>query len=199
MKALTKTLFAIGFTSAVALTAAQSQPFPNETWSLDENGNGFLSGGSLVGFSNGTLQREPRSGQTTLYYNLGTGMNMAGDIALYELPSHATNDLLRFDGQGGVYFFSDREPGEPNPDLADVSLLPATQPGTLFLDEIGPEGNNGAFYTPAPGQPGFDTSGTFPGLTYHFISDVPEPAAPALFLFGAACWGFKVIRRKLRS
>ncbi|MDQ2842423.1 MAG: PEP-CTERM sorting domain-containing protein, partial [Acidobacteriota bacterium] len=47
------------------------------------------------------------------------------------------------------------------------------------------EGASGdAFYTPAAGQPGYDSSAP----TYRFISDVtstvPEPASIALLIFG---------------
>jgi hypothetical protein len=51
------------------------------------------------------------------------------------------------------------------------------------LQEIGPEGNNGAIYTPSPGQPGYD-----PGFlpTYNFVSDgvVPEPGTAMLLALG---------------
>jgi hypothetical protein len=50
--------------------------------------------------------------------------------------------------------------------------------------ETGPEGNNGAVYTPTAGQPGFDVSNP----TYIFISDgtVPEPASLTLLGIGIA-------------
>jgi hypothetical protein len=83
---------------------------------------------------------------------------------------------------------SDVPPFEP----ADVAQLPpliASFP-TLFLQEVGPEGNNGAFYTPNPGDPGYDP--TVGLLAYNFISDVPEPATMALLGLGVPL----VLRRR---
>src|SRR5207247_2243618 len=96
------------------------------------------------------------------------------------------------------YFFSEREPGEPNPDLADVGLPPVVG-NPIILFETGPEGNNSATYVPPPGAPGFETSGIFPGLTYDFISDVPEPGSMSLLLAGAALWGLRTLRWKRRA
>jgi len=129
----------------------------------------------------------------TLYYRWGTP-TVPGDVLLHELgaPTNQFSDVLRFDGQGGMYFFSEREAGQLNPDPADVFVLPQPQPGAVALFETGPEGNNGAFYTPGPGQPGFDTSGIFPGVSYNFISDVPEPGSVGLLLIAAGIAGFRM-------
>jgi hypothetical protein len=63
--------------------------------------------------------------------------------------------------------------------------------------EVGPEGNNGAVYTPTAGQPGFDPSEP----TYHFISDgsavVPEPASIAILGAGFVGIAFIVWRRRI--
>src|SRR5439155_22168249 len=119
-----------------------------------------------------------------------------GDIAMIEAPTDAISDLLRF-AQGKLYFFSDHEPNDPNPDPADVGIPPLGAAFVLNLLEVGPnggpgpEGNNGALYLPLPGQPGFDSSGTWPGVMYNFISDVPEPGSLALLLSGAGIWGLR--------
>ncbi len=121
-----------------------------------------------------------------------------------EGTSQVPSDLLRF-VHGNLYFFSDREPNDLNPDPADVGIPPI--PGfALNLIEVGPdggpgaEGNNFALYTPLPGQPGFDTSGNFPGLMFKFISDaVPEPGSFSLLLAGAGLWGLSTLRRRHRA
>src|SRR4029077_7711793 len=87
------------------------------------------------------------------------------------------------DGQGRVFFFSDREPTDTPPfDPADVSQFPPPNAAlqAVSLPENGPEGNNGAFYNPAPGGPGDNSA----GASYHFISDVPEPSAGLLMSIG---------------
>src|SRR5262249_27401532 len=152
-------------------------------------GLGTLQGGGIVGYSIGTNKVDPVSGTATLWYNVGFPA-LPGDVVLFE-PGGGGNtnisDLIRFDGQGGMFFFSELEPGEINPDPADVPILPGTNPllPVIFLNEIGPEGNNGALYKPLAGQPGFDPTGVFPGLQYNFISDaVPEPSPAALMLCG---------------
>ena len=99
-----------------------------------------------------------------------------------------------FDG-AGVYFFSELEPNETNPDSADVAVL--LQPiNPVILIEVGPEGNNGVLYIPDLGQPGYDTSGVLPGIGYNIVSDVPEPASAILVLAGAGLWVLNSSRRK---
>ena len=201
MKTHIKTLLAIAGISTFVFTSAFAQPYPNAVWTIDENGNGSFyappppGGGSpVIGYSNGHLQMDPISGITGLYYNFGPA-SQAGDVVLLEpgAPSGPPSDLLRFDGQGGVYFFSDLD-GPPF-DLADVPVMP--QPiNPVFINEVGPEGNNGAFYTPLAGQPGFDTTGLLPNVSYNIISDVPEPASATLLLAGAGLWLLNIARRK---
>jgi hypothetical protein len=149
---------------------------PTHFWNLDESGLVFLSGGPPVGYANGTNKVDPASGILGLYYPLGP--SVAGDVLLLEPQTSTDSDLLRFDGQG-VFFFSDLETNDPNPDRADVPIMP-NPINPVILNEVGPEGSNGAVYVPAPGQPGFDLSGLLPGLQYNIVSDVPEPSALAL-------------------
>jgi hypothetical protein len=194
MKNLTKTVLAIAGFSAIVATPAFAQPYPNSTWTIDENGPALLS--NPAGYSNGRYQTDPASGMVGWYYPLAGTPTAAGDVLLLEpQPSTGTqSDLLRFDGQGGVYFFSDQEPGG-TPDKADVPAIP--QPfNPVVINEVGTEANNGAFYTPGPGQPGYDTSGVLPGIQYNIISDVPEPASATLLLAGAGLWLFNAARRR---
>src|SRR5262249_35384990 len=105
---------------------------------------------------------------------------------LIEPGQAAYSDVIRFEQDvvgptgpvpgGFIYFFSELEPEEPNPDLADKGLPPPwTQFQIVTLDEQGIEGNNGAQYRPATaGLPGFVPQA--PGaVLYTFLSDVPEP------------------------
>jgi hypothetical protein len=191
----------LGISLATVLTTALAQPYPGATWTIDENGPAlFDSHSGVVGYSNGVLQKDPISGVTTLYYQLA-GPNvpsLPGDVVLLEPPStFQASDLLRFDGRGGVYFFSDVEAGEANTDLADVGIPPLAGTNALYFAETGPEGNNGYLYIPAAGQPGYDTSGVLPGVQYNIISDaVPEPGSAVLLLSGGALWGLRFVRRK---
>jgi hypothetical protein len=201
MKKLTGILLALALTSTVNLTTARGQT--NSLWTIDENGPALFAGGivgigNVGGYSNGAYQTDPVSGLVGWYYPL-LGPNfptLAGDVLLLEplAPTNTVSDLLRFDGKGGVYFFSDLEPGEPNPDHADVPFMP-NPIDPVILTEVGPEGNNGAFYLPGPGMPGFDATGqVLGGLAYNFISEVPEP--PAFALAGLGVAAMLILRRR---
>jgi hypothetical protein len=182
MKKLTQLSLALAVIWTIAATSALGQT--NQIWTLDENGPALLSG-PISGYSNGSYQFDPQSGLTGWYYSLGgPGANVPGDLMLLEPGTGAYSDLLRFDG-AGVFFFSDLEAGELNPDMADVSILPNPN-NPVILTEIGPEGNNGVLYTPGPTDPGFDLTGLLPGLQYNIISDIPEPSTIALAGLGVA-------------
>lgn len=172
-------------------------PFPDETWTIDENGPALLNNAPLVGYSIGHYQIDPISGITGWYYQLGgTNINVAGDVLLLEpdAPAGTISDLLRFDGNG-VYFFSELEPNDTNPDKADVPVIP--QPiNPVVLTEVGSEGNNGVLYVPGAGQPGYDLSGVLPGIRYDIVSDVPEPASTTVLLAGAGLCLLSAARRK---
>jgi hypothetical protein len=188
MRHLTKVLLASVLTSALGLATASAQ---NKLVTVDELGNGDQSGMPLAS----GITVEPFSGIATLTYTLlfpGT----RGDVVLLEPgpTPQQISDILRFDGNGSLYFFSEREATDVPPfDPADVAQLPSPVPGMpiVTLQEIGAEGNNGAFYTPNPGDPGFDS--TVGLLSYHFISDaVPEPTTLAL----AGLGGLLLTRRR---
>jgi hypothetical protein len=194
MKKASTMLLVLIFTSIVTVTTALGQTGP--TWRVDENGPALLNG-PITGFANGSYKLDPISGIMGWYYPLGP--STPGDLLLIEPLVGNTNtfsDLLRFDGNG-VFFFSELEPGELNPDKADVPQIPNPVGAIIVRSEIGPEGNNGALWTPAAGQPGFDLSGSLPGLSYNIISDmVPEPNSVALFLASAGVLASRHLRRK---
>jgi hypothetical protein len=187
MKQLTKVLAVFATTSTIAVTAALGQPLIT----LDEFGKGFFNGTPLPS----SIQADPFSGMATLTYNLPFP-GVPGDVLLTE-PSGVLSDILRFDGNGRVFFFSDREPTDTPPfDPADVNQFPppvAAFP-IITLLENGPEGNNGAFYNPAGGLPGDNSA----GASYHFISDVPEPGAGLLLSLGGGFLWLVKSRRQNR-
>jgi hypothetical protein len=186
----------LGLTMASAITVIPARAQPGPMWTVDENGPAVLSG-PIVGYSNGAYKLDPLSGMVGWYYQ--TPPSTPGDVVLLEQAAGGPlSDLLRFDGQG-VFFFSDLEPGELNPDKADVPVMPIPI-NPVVLQEIGPEGNNGALYFPNQGMPGFDQSGQLPGLGYNFISDaVPEPGSAALLVGAAVLLGGNILRRKARA
>ena len=112
MKSLRKILLVASLTSAMAAATALSQPFPNALWSFNEQGLGLFNGGTTIGYSLGTNRVDPVSGMSTLWYSVGGPPVLAGDVVLIEPQTSQISDLIRFDGQGGLYFFSDLEPGE---------------------------------------------------------------------------------------
>jgi hypothetical protein len=175
MKQFSKVLATIGFTSVLSTTAVFGQLLQ-----VDELGHGTFMSNALPP---AVIAIEPLSGIATLRYTLPFAGTL-GDVALFDTPGgvFSTNDVLRFDGQGHLYFFSDKEASDVPPlDPADVGIPPLQFPNQV-VQEIGSEGQNGATYFPVAGGPGFES--TFPGLQYRFISDVPEPSALAMSAMG---------------
>jgi hypothetical protein len=190
MKQLIKTLALISLTSTFAATVALSQPLIT----VDEFGNGRFNGNPMPS----GIAPDPFSGIATLAYTLPFPAN-AGDVVLLDPGPNPQQigDILRFDGNGRLFFFSDRESSDLPPfDPADVAQMPGLIAGfpTIFIQEVGPEGNNGAIYVPNPGDPGYQNG--IVGLKYQFISDVPEPTAGALVLLGLGSLAFGKRLRK---
>jgi hypothetical protein len=71
----------------------------------------------------------------------------------------------------------------PLHDLADVGLPTQFQTNQVTLVEQGTASYNWVDYTPLAGQPGYSPG--HPGLTYHIVSDVPEPSTLILLGMGA--------------
>jgi hypothetical protein len=158
---------------------------------VDENGNGNVNGVPLP-FTIGT---DPGPGGLpgVLIYQLPFA-GVQGDVLMAD--AGAVLDVVRFNGDGTLIFYSDNVDGFDS--LADTFGPPgAFYPNRVLIDEVGPEGNNGAFYTPGPNDPGFDASGP----SYNLISDsplaVPEPASVSLLAFGiVGLVGYTWRRRK---
>jgi len=192
MKKSVKTIAVI--TSTLALTLGASAQ--NFLITVDEQGNGTANGTVLPSF----MKADPFSGIITLAYQLPFA-GVPGDVQLFE-PSTVQplplSDIIRFDGHNFMYFFSETEPGELNPDKADVAQFPPPLTGfqTVQLLENGPEGNNGATYAPGAG-PGGDAAFN---PSYNFISDVPEPSAGILAaLGGSLMFVSRCVRRARRE
>jgi hypothetical protein len=205
MKTSMKTLFALG--CAYVITTASS--FAQLVYTFDEFGNS--SGpSSAPPISPGILQPDPSGALglpvPVLVYNLAVPV-VPGDVVLTEPGNPATggqnSDVIRFWNPTGInatqiIFYSDNsttEPGDVPPDvgLADTGLPPQLF-NPVFIPEVGPEGNNGAVYTPAPGAPGSIAGAV---VTYNIISDspIPEPGALALTILGAGSLLFIFKRR----
>jgi hypothetical protein len=186
--------------SSIALIVVLSvRSVSGQTFTFDENGKG-----TVITTAGGTVAIPVSTTPAPLTYHLGYA-STPGDILLTEGTSaNTSSDLLRFDNQGNVTVFSDLEPTEPSPDLADVTALPppitpfATLPETDPSGGAGLEGGiNGLFgYSPAPGSglPGAPIVGGGP-VTLNFISDVPEPSSWALIILAAGL-GLLIRRRR---
>jgi len=186
MKRLTKTLFVFGFTCAISATPLFAQIF-----TFDENGNS-----TGAGISPGVLQAGPSgglpSGIPVLVYQLAMPV-VSGDVVLVEAgqPPTAFSDVVRFwnvttgANVSQIIFYSDIETTEPEPvNLADTGLpsLLTSPVSPVYINEVGPEGNNGAVWTPPAGAPGSSLAGVV--VQYNIISDVPEPGSLALLAGG---------------
>ena len=186
----------------VCHTAGAQPLVPNVT--VDENGHIIINGTPGTGF----LAPDPGPGglASALTYDLPFFV-VPGDVFLFDTnePGSPVLDVIRFNNSffdGGVdiaaldgspftlVFYSDNSDGFDA--LADTVSPPGLlYPNIFSIAEIGPEGNNGAFYTPLPGQPGYveeDGVVGVAGVTYHFVSDgtIPEPSSTALLALGLA-------------
>jgi len=109
-------------------------------------------------------------------------------------PGMGVLDIIRFNGDGTLIFYSDNIDGFDA--LADTPSPPfGLYANNITLTEVGPEGSNSAVYAPTAGQPGLGVVAGQP-VTYVFLSDVLEPGTMfllgcgltllAVFLFGSS-------------
>jgi hypothetical protein len=190
-------------TSAIAVAIAP----PPIVITIDENGHGsaVINGAAAVPLTFALLADPGPGGlSSVLTYTLPLGLTLVpGDLALTDADfNNLPGDIIRFNqtfGEvpipGTISFYSDNVGGAD--DLADTISPPQSFYTNFFsIAEVGPEGNNGAFYTPTANQPGFITGFA---ATYHFISDapgVPEPSTWAMMLAGFGAIGVALRRRR---
>jgi hypothetical protein len=190
MKNVLKTL-AVGSLFVVMVTIGPSLQAQQTIW-IDEYGTTNNPYPSAAWMGNDTGP----SGQTNvLTYQLPFA-GVQGDVLINDIPDDpeqlGTNDLIRFTGVGTVIFYSlagvetNYPPGWViGMPYADVAVMPDLYyANNVLIQEQGYENPLGeycyAWYTPNPGQPGYDVSNP----TYFFISDVPEPATLSLLALG---------------
>jgi PEP-CTERM putative exosortase interaction domain len=173
--------------------STQVSAIPNNSVAIDENGHMLFNN---VFSAPGTLGTDPGPGglASVLIYSLPF-LGVQGDVFLTEGAGGGVTDVLRFNGDGTVIFYSDNIGGADA--LADTASPPGSFYGnTVTLVEVGAEGLNGATYTPTSGQPGYDINSN---VTYRFQSDgdLPEPAS--MFLLGGGLAGIGFLARRRRQ
>ena len=189
MKKHIKLMLAVGLTAAMGATSAFSQSL---FISVDEFGAGTANGNPLTWQTNVV---EPFSGMATLSYNLPFP-GVRGDVSIADSYG-AVSDIIRFDGNFHLFFFSDLGINDPPISLADVGIPgPNAFAPTVYYNEVTlPSGAEGLFgYTPTFNDPGANTTGA---VVYDFISDIPEPSPLAMLAGGLGMLGFVQRRRKL--
>ncbi len=190
MKSLTSKLLVVIAAGVFAGSATSVFSQVNQVVTLDELGHGYLTPSLLFPYTTAT---EPLSQIATLRYDLPFA-GTPGDVLLQESPGGPISDILRFDGNSHVYFFSDGSDGIDS--LADVSLLPSPITPNLSFVEQGSEGGfQNYIYTPGGvGDPGFN-----PFTSYNLISEVPEPS-PTLLLgcMGGGLLLLQTLRRQAK-
>jgi PEP-CTERM motif len=165
---------------------------------VDEFGHGFVESPLGVFPLASHIGSDPGPGglSSVLIYTLPFA-GVRGDVFLTDADFGGfTLDVIRFNGDFTLIFYSDNIGGFDAP--ADTAGPPGTTYTTLVsIPELGPEGNNGAFYTPGSSDPGFGPLSP----TFHFVSDglaqpVPEPATLLLVGSGIAGLGRRMWRKR---
>ncbi len=188
MKTVIKRLLVLALLVLGSATTFGQQIHVDEFGGITTNGVRALSGERMPDPSGGLL------GWNVLVYNLPF-VGMQGDVLIQD-PFESGSpilDVLRFDGQSHLIFYSDSihgisapadTPGPPNPLYANI----------IFINEQVTNNFSFADYTPLAGQPGWDAVNP----TYRFISEgvVPEPRSTLLILGGLGVFALAQVRRK---
>jgi len=190
MKAAKNNLKVKIFVGVIAASAMSALGQIGQVINLDEWGHGYITSSQPFPTN---MAVEPISGIATLQYTLPFA-GTAGDVVLQETVGGPISDVLRFDGQSHVYFFSDSSDGFDAP--ADVAQMPSLllTPNVTFLEQGQEGGLQYIMYTPNLGDPGFKAAA--PGTSYYIISDVPEPSVTMLLgCLGGGLLFLKTLRR----
>ena len=133
---------------------------------------------------NGTLKNDPGPGglNNVLTYALPFA-GVPGDVQIQANEpgiGQIVFDVVRFNGDGTLIFYSDNVP------ISDAPGDTPGPPGILYansvtIQEVGTEGANGSIYAPAPGQPGYDSTNPI----YFLISEGNISTTPFAGIFGA--------------
>ena len=178
------------FVAVVVLHLGYTASAQSSMLTVDEMGNGsFIDDNNNRTNFKGALGPDPSGGLlgNVLVYTLPVNPTKNGDVVLREPNTSSDSDILRFVGNKLV-FYSDNDDMNTDKDIADTGT-PQEQMGAIVKTETGNEGTpQGATYTPGMGDPGF-----VQGITYQFVSEVPEPApialvSTSLLLIAVAHW-----------
>jgi hypothetical protein len=181
--------------AVLAIGALSTTTLFAEHIAVDEYGNMRIDGARGP---QGVLAPEPISGQVTLRYQLPFP-GILGDVVLFEPPNFTQmSDIIRFPGNGFMYFFSAVDANEPpEPGVLADGVLPVELPNPNHVEtiETGPEGANGLLMW-SPQNAGAGGAPSLP--TYDFISDgvVPEPSTIVLGALGAGSLLMLALRRR---
>lgn len=191
MKTFKKT-FGIAVCIGVLAGSSASVMAQGAILTIDEAGDAYFTPSQMFPH---TMATDPSSGITTLQYTLPFA-GVAGDLLLDDPGSSQVSDVLRFDGNYHVYFFSEVEPGQSQ--LADVGLPSTYLTPNVTVSESGTEGVfTYAYYTPTAGEPGFKPAA--PTMEYYIVSDVPEPSVMMLGSFGGALLVYLRSKRQAKT
>jgi hypothetical protein len=197
-------LFAL--TCVWGVTPAGANSIPISYITVDEFGNGYGPTGARLPWAMTTETFYYQGDQGTvsvnvsaLTYYLPFSVVTSGDVVLTEPGTTSTiSDIIRFQGNM-LKFYSEGINGIDEP--ADISFpldLIELQSNRIFIPEIGPEGNNGAFYYPLQGEPGYIYMQGM-SIGYNFISDTPVPLPPTILLLIPGLVGIAGLRRRIKK
>jgi hypothetical protein len=173
MRVIQSILVILVFGSVISGTVANAVLLPvTSIITIDERGVGTYPDGTPIPWRIG-LDPGPGGLPNALIY-LPQLSFVEGDVLLKESPDGDVSDVIRFNPDGQIVFYSDSEPGEDDQDLADTGFPTANYTNLISVFELGTEGNSWADYKPDPGMPGY--SPNLPDLMYHIVSDIPEPS-----------------------
>jgi hypothetical protein len=171
----------VGLVAAIAVTTVFGRQINATVIQVDENGHLIIAGNPA---SPGVRGVDPISGSPALVYFLPFAGN-PGDLLLFatnEPPQTSQlSDIVRFDGNGNMYFFS-LQHGSNDNDLADVPVLPPPITPNAVVNETSLGGLNHGLWTPFTTGIGGDP--TNPSIAYIVTSEIPEPGTVILVGLG---------------